>query len=103
MFEINSAVPLFISIQFKNTIENIIISRRFMEWNTYLKMIMDRRRTIGKLNLEPRIEFGHCLGTWTAIMDLFMSNGTINVLWRNLDVKYACIFLFKIFNKLIFQ
>ncbi|KAH9527748.1 hypothetical protein DERF_001753 [Dermatophagoides farinae] len=49
----------------------------------------DRRRTIGKLNLEPRIEFGHCLGTWTAIMDLFMSNGTINVLWRNLDVKYA--------------
>ncbi|KAH7644812.1 hypothetical protein HUG17_0350 [Dermatophagoides farinae] len=26
----------------------------------------DRRRTIGKLNLEPRIEFGHCLVTWTA-------------------------------------
>ncbi|KAH9516687.1 hypothetical protein DERF_007412 [Dermatophagoides farinae] len=26
----------------------------------------DRRRTIGKLNLESRIEFGHCLVTWTA-------------------------------------
>ncbi|KAH7645030.1 hypothetical protein HUG17_0568 [Dermatophagoides farinae] len=47
-------------------IENIIISRRFIGWNTYLKVIMDRRRTIEKLNLEPRIEFGHCLVTWTA-------------------------------------
>ncbi|KAH7641821.1 hypothetical protein HUG17_4866 [Dermatophagoides farinae] len=44
----------------------MIISRRFTGWNAYLQMIMDRRRTIGKLNLEPRIEFGHCLVTWTA-------------------------------------
>ncbi|KAH7642426.1 hypothetical protein HUG17_5471 [Dermatophagoides farinae] len=43
-----------------------IIRRRFIGWNTYLKVIMDRRRTIGKLNLESRIEFGHCLVTWTA-------------------------------------
>ncbi|KAH9506047.1 hypothetical protein DERF_010794 [Dermatophagoides farinae] len=44
----------------------MIISRRFMGWNTYLKMIMDRRRTIWKLNFEPWIEFGHCLETWTS-------------------------------------
>ncbi|KAH9506048.1 hypothetical protein DERF_010794 [Dermatophagoides farinae] len=80
----------------------MIISRRFMGWNTYLKMIMDRRRTIWKLILEPRIKFEHCLGTWTANYGS-ISNGTINVVWRNWDVKYGCILLFPIFIKLIFQ
>ncbi|KAH7646800.1 hypothetical protein HUG17_2338 [Dermatophagoides farinae] len=31
----------------------------------------DRRRTIGKLNLEPRIEFGHCLGTTPSIISIY--------------------------------
>ncbi|KAH9506514.1 hypothetical protein DERF_011241 [Dermatophagoides farinae] len=51
----------------------MIISRRFTGWNTYLKMIMDCRRTIGKLNLEPRIEFGHCLEHGPRILDLFQT------------------------------
>ncbi|KAH9497865.1 WD repeat-containing protein 36 [Dermatophagoides farinae] len=69
-------------------IENMIISRRFTGWNAYLKIIMDCRRTIGKLNLEPRIEFGHCLGTWTANIGS-ISNGTINVVWRNWDFLWG--------------
>ncbi|KAH9497868.1 WD repeat-containing protein 36, variant 4 [Dermatophagoides farinae] len=50
----------------------------------------DRRRTIWKLILEPRIKFEHCLGTWTANYGS-ISNGTINVVWRNWDVKYGCV------------